>query len=69
VQGFNFGSNIGAAAGQMIFHAHVHQIPRRSGDVPLAPVEDTRERKDMLTRRSSAEKIERQAQSYSALVP
>ncbi len=36
VEGFNFGSNIGAAAGQMIFHAHVHLIPRRSGDGPLA---------------------------------
>jgi diadenosine tetraphosphate (Ap4A) HIT family hydrolase len=35
VQGFNFGSNIGAAAGQLIFHAHVHLIPRRAGDPPL----------------------------------
>jgi diadenosine tetraphosphate (Ap4A) HIT family hydrolase len=36
VQGFNFGSNIGAVAGQKIFHAHVHLIPRRAGD-SLAP--------------------------------
>ena len=34
VQGFNFGSNIGAVAGQMIFHAHVHLIPRRADDTP-----------------------------------
>lgn len=34
VQGFNFGSNIGIAAGQKIFHAHVHLIPRRVGDTP-----------------------------------
>jgi diadenosine tetraphosphate (Ap4A) HIT family hydrolase len=34
VQGFNFGSNIGAVAGQMIFHAHVHLIPRRAADTP-----------------------------------
>lgn len=38
VSGFNFGSNIGHAAGQKIFHAHVHLIPRRSGegDLPAA---------------------------------
>lgn len=35
VSGFNFGSNIGAAAGQKIFHAHVHLIPRRSGEEEL----------------------------------
>ena len=35
IEGFNFGSNIGAAAGQVIFHAHVHLIPRRTGDAPL----------------------------------
>jgi diadenosine tetraphosphate (Ap4A) HIT family hydrolase len=33
VQGFNIGMNIGAVAGQTIFHAHVHLIPRRIGDV------------------------------------
>lgn len=38
VSGFNFGSNIGHAAGQKIFHAHVHLIPRRpgEGDLPAA---------------------------------
>ena len=33
VTGFNMGINIGASAGQTIFHAHVHLIPRRDGDV------------------------------------
>lgn len=31
VGGFNFGSDMGVAAGQKIFHAHVHLIPRRQG--------------------------------------
>ncbi len=31
--GFNLGINIGEAAGQTIFHAHVHIIPRYQGDV------------------------------------
>ena len=31
--GFNIGVNIGAAAGQTVFHAHIHVIPRYSGDV------------------------------------
>lgn len=35
VSGFNFGSNIGHAAGQKIFHAHVHLIPRRLGEGEL----------------------------------
>jgi diadenosine tetraphosphate (Ap4A) HIT family hydrolase len=35
VSGFNFGSNIGHAAGQKIFHAHVHLIPRRLGEMEL----------------------------------
>jgi superfamily II DNA or RNA helicase/diadenosine tetraphosphate (Ap4A) HIT family hydrolase len=34
--GFNIGWNIGAAAGQTVFHLHVHVIPRFSGDVPDA---------------------------------
>lgn len=34
IQGFNFGFNDGEAAGQTIFHAHAHLIPRRKGDVP-----------------------------------
>ena len=35
VGGFNFGSNIGHAAGQKIFHAHVHLIPRRLSEGEL----------------------------------
>ena len=31
--GYNIGINDGAAAGQTIFHLHVHLIPRYSGDV------------------------------------
>ena len=33
VTGFNIGINIEASAGQTVFHAHVHLIPRRDGDV------------------------------------
>ena len=33
VSGFNVGINCGEAAGQTIFHCHVHLIPRRAGDV------------------------------------
>ncbi len=33
IDGFNVGVNIGAAAGQTIFHVHLHLIPRRRGDV------------------------------------
>jgi diadenosine tetraphosphate (Ap4A) HIT family hydrolase len=33
ITGFNIGMNRGADAGQTIFHAHVHLIPRRHGDV------------------------------------
>jgi diadenosine tetraphosphate (Ap4A) HIT family hydrolase len=32
VTGFNIGINNGESAGQTIFHAHVHLIPRRDGD-------------------------------------
>lgn len=32
--GFNIGLNDGAAAGQTIGHAHIHIVPRLSGDVP-----------------------------------
>jgi ATP adenylyltransferase len=32
VTGFNVGFNSGASAGQTIFHAHIHLIPRRDGD-------------------------------------
>lgn len=34
VAGFNIGMNAGAAAGQTVFHCHIHLIPRRQGDVP-----------------------------------
>ena len=33
VEGFNIGWNCGRAAGQTVFHCHVHLIPRRVGDV------------------------------------
>lgn len=31
--GFNVGINCGKAAGQTVFHVHVHLIPRYTGDV------------------------------------
>ena len=31
--GYNVGINIGASAGQTIFHMHIHLIPRYTGDV------------------------------------
>jgi len=31
--GYNIGVNIGPAAGQSIFHVHIHVIPRYKGDV------------------------------------
>jgi diadenosine tetraphosphate (Ap4A) HIT family hydrolase/tRNA(His) 5'-end guanylyltransferase len=34
VTGFNVGINCGESAGQTIFHAHIHLIPRRDGDIP-----------------------------------
>ena len=33
VEGFNIGWNCGEVAGQTVFHAHVHLIPRRKYDV------------------------------------
>jgi ATP adenylyltransferase len=33
ITGFNVGRNVGADAGQTIFHCHTHLIPRRRGDV------------------------------------
>ena len=33
--GYNVGINIGQAAGQSIFHVHLHLIPRYRGDHPL----------------------------------
>lgn len=32
VTGFNITSNIGASAGQKVFHTHIHVIPRHDGD-------------------------------------
>ena len=32
--GFNVGVNSGEAAGQSVWHAHIHVIPRYKGDVP-----------------------------------
>lgn len=32
--GYNIGINVNEAAGQSVFHVHVHLIPRYSGDVP-----------------------------------
>jgi len=32
--GFNVGANCGEAAGQSVWHAHIHVIPRYRGDVP-----------------------------------
>jgi ATP adenylyltransferase len=32
VTGFNIGINCGKSAGQTIYHAHIHLIPRRDGD-------------------------------------
>lgn len=33
IAGFNIGVNVGAVAGQTVFHCHFHLIPRRPGDV------------------------------------
>jgi len=35
IDGFNIGVNSGDAAGQTVFHCHIHLIPRRTGDVAL----------------------------------
>lgn len=32
--GYNVGVNVGTAAGQSIFHVHIHLIPRYQGDHP-----------------------------------
>jgi len=36
VDAFNIGVNQGPAAGQTVMHCHIHLIPRRGGDVPIA---------------------------------
>ena len=33
VEAFNIGTNDGTAAGQSIFHLHIHLFPRRFGDI------------------------------------
>lgn len=33
INGFNIGVNSGEAAGQTVFHLHIHLIPRRRGDI------------------------------------
>ena len=33
-EGFNVGANCGEAAGQSVWHAHIHVIPRFRGDTP-----------------------------------
>ena len=33
IQGFNVGVNSGEAAGQTVWHCHIHLIPRRKGDI------------------------------------
>jgi len=38
--GYNIGVNVGADAGQSIFHAHIHIIPRYSGDIENPGPED-----------------------------
>lgn len=32
--GYNLGINVGEAAGQSVWHVHMHVIPRYKGDVP-----------------------------------
>lgn len=45
--GFNVGANCGLAAGQSVWHAHIHVIPRYKGDVadPLGGVRNVIPRK------------------------
>ena len=33
IDGFNVGANAGEVAGQTVFHAHLHLLPRRAGDM------------------------------------
>ena len=39
IEGFNIGWNCGAAAGQSVFHAHCHLIPRKKGEKVQRQVE------------------------------
>jgi diadenosine tetraphosphate (Ap4A) HIT family hydrolase len=45
--GFNIGTNVGRAAGQTVFHCHIHVIPRFDGDSE-APRGGVRKVKDPL---------------------
>jgi ATP adenylyltransferase len=44
IKGFNIGWNCGKEAGQTVFHAHCHLIPRREGD----DYEEKRHKKPLL---------------------
>jgi diadenosine tetraphosphate (Ap4A) HIT family hydrolase/HKD family nuclease len=65
--GYNLGVNIGHAAGQTIFHLHVHVIPRYHGDVP-APRGGVRH---VIPEKADYTGMVREAQaaSYAALSP
>ena len=41
IEGFNVGWNCGEAAGQSVFHAHCHLIPRKKGEKVHRPTEGT----------------------------
>lgn len=45
--GFNVIVNCGAAAGQTVFHLHIHIIPRRHGDNVTMPWPDERPQPDV----------------------
>ncbi len=65
--GYNLGVNIGYAAGQTVFHLHVHVIPRYQGDVP-APRGGVRH---VIPEKADFVGLVREAQaaSYAALSP
>lgn len=47
-KGFTLKMNTGAAAGQSVFHAHLHVIPRFAGEPPEQPSEGKRVLKEVL---------------------
>src|SRR5215468_9889731 len=65
--GYNLGVNVGPAAGQTVFHLHVHVIPRYEGDVP-APRGGVRH---VIPEKADYVGLVREAQaaSYAALSP